>query len=374
MIELTNAQGEILVLLARSISGRNFQEVENIFKGNEDSNIQKILRFVWTSDDKLRNTVLRVAIDSYNIHGQKEGIEIIELIWQKADQKTRDFLCSTEYNLAEGDSVSTINMLRDLQGQERTNDSNKAVLEEVIQEMEEHKRVMGLGSNLRGAMKNLDVDQVKAALKDCGTDIEKVLMQEVCWSDGSRDALLVFPLEVEYEKDLGKEEFEKIKKITKLLWDKASSNVRDFWLKLVLAKGDNYIIDSLEKQQGMYGNIAGEGWLEDFIQEVKDYRRQREIQLNDSILEEEDEQTLELAKQESLLTAPIATDTTEPTADNKTTEKNDTNFWSEHKEKIALSVVVLCAAGAVAVYVPAYPGCTGFSSFGSSYINGCWYC
>lgn len=34
---------------------------------------------------------------------------------------------------------------------------------------------------------------------------------------------------------------------------------------------------------------------------------------------------------------------------------NDTNFWSEHKGKIALSVVGLCAAGAIAAYVLAYP-------------------
>ncbi|MDX5526641.1 MAG: hypothetical protein O7167_01980 [Wolbachia endosymbiont of Andrena nigroaenea] len=84
----------------------------------------------------------------------------------------------------------------------------------------------------------------------------------------------------------------------------------------------------------MHADMAGEGWLEDFIQEVKDYRRQRDIQLNDPILEEEDKQTLELAKQESLLTAPIATNTTEPTADNKTTEKNDTTFWSETKGRL----------------------------------------
>jgi hypothetical protein len=40
---------------------------------------------------------------------------------------------------------------------------------------------------------------------------------------------------------------------------------------------------------------------------------------------------------------------------NKIPEKNDTTFWSEHKGKIALSVVGLCAAGAVAAYVLAYP-------------------
>ncbi|MDE5057116.1 hypothetical protein OZD68_06070 [Wolbachia endosymbiont of Drosophila bicornuta] len=44
-----------------------------------------------------------------------------------------------------------------------------------------------------------------------------------------------------------------------------------------------------------------------------------------------------------------------PTADNKTPEKNDTNFWSEHKGKIALGVVGLCVVGAIAAYVLAYP-------------------
>jgi hypothetical protein len=128
----------------------NLLEVRNIFKDNEDSNIQKILRLQWTSN-KLINNVLGVAIDFYNTHGQKEGIEIIKLIWQKADQNTCDVLCSTEYNLAEDGNVSTINMLR----QGRTNDSNKDILEEVIQEMEEYKRVMGLDYNLREAIKIL---------------------------------------------------------------------------------------------------------------------------------------------------------------------------------------------------------------------------
>ncbi|GFY65081.1 ANK_REP_REGION domain-containing protein [Trichonephila inaurata madagascariensis] len=45
---------------------------------------------------------------------------------------------------------------------------------------------------------------------------------------------------------------------------------------------------------------------------------------------------------------------TEPIADNKTPKKNDTTFWSEHKGKIALSIVGLCVAGAVAAYMLAY--------------------
>lgn len=47
-------------------------------------------------------------------------------------------------------------------------------LETVIQEMEEHKRVMGLDSNLQEAIENLDIDQVKAALENCGTDAARV--------------------------------------------------------------------------------------------------------------------------------------------------------------------------------------------------------
>ncbi len=351
----TNTQQGILDSLVQAILHGNLLEVRNIFKDNEDSNIQKILRLKWTSNE-LINSVLRVAIDFYNTHGQKEGIEIIELIWQKADQGTRDFLCREEYNLAAGGSVNVINMLRDLQEQGRTNDSN-----EVIQEMEEHKRVMALGYNLREAIMSLNVNQVKVALENCDTDIEKVLMRKVYWNGGGIDALLVFPLKVKYKRNLDKEEFEKVKEITKLLWDKASPDVRNFWLESCITNeegqvtGDNYIIDSLEERQRMYANMAGEGWLEDFIQEVKDYRQQRDIELNDPILEEADKQILELTKQESLLTAPIAINTTEPTTDNNPPEKNDTTFWSKHKGKIALGAAVVCTAGAVAAYVLAYP-------------------
>lgn len=150
MTKLTNTQKGILDSLMQAILHGNLLEVRNIFKDNEDSNIQKILRLQWTSN-KLINNVLGVAIDFYNTHGQKEGIEIIKLIWQKADQNTCDVLRSTEYNLAEGGNVSTINMLR----QGRTNDSNKDILEEVIQEMEEYKTVMGLDYNLREEIKIL---------------------------------------------------------------------------------------------------------------------------------------------------------------------------------------------------------------------------
>jgi hypothetical protein len=316
----------------------NLLEVRNIFKDNEDSNIQKILRLQWISN-KLINNVLGAAIDFYNTHGQKEGIEIIELIWQKADQNTCDFICSTEYNLAEGGNVSTINMLR----QGRTNDSNKDILEAVIQEMEECKRVIGLDYKLREAIKNLDVDQVKAALESCGKDVKSVLERKVYWhGTGNVDALLVCPLKVKYSEKLDQEDVEKIKEITKLLWNGASSNVRDFWLKDNMvdergqSTGDNYIIAAIKGQQEFYveEGIADEEWLGDFIQEVKDYKKSREEELSKRVEDIEEK---------------------EPIADNETPGNSDTTFWSKHKGKIALDATVVCTAGAIAAYVLAYP-------------------
>lgn len=46
---------------------------------------------------------------------------------------------------------------------------------------------------------------------------------------------------------------------------------------------------------------------------------------------------------------------TAPTTVNQAPVKNDTNFLSKHKGKIALSVGGLCVAGAIAAYVLAYP-------------------
>ncbi|WP_259348871.1 hypothetical protein [Wolbachia pipientis] len=89
---------------------------------------------------------------------------------------------------------------------------------------------------------------------------------------------------------------------------------------------DNYIIGSLEKQQKEYANIAGEGWLEDFIQEVKGYKKDREIKLN------------------------------------------------EHKRKIALSVGGLCVAGAIAAYVLAYPVVALALTVLAAVILMGWYC
>ncbi|WP_353270429.1 hypothetical protein [Wolbachia endosymbiont (group A) of Myopa testacea] len=149
--------------------------------------------------------------------------------------------------------------------QRETGLSDIPALKTVIQEMEEHRRVMNLNIELRLAIISLDVNQVKAALENYGTDAARVLEREVYWNNGGVDAFLVYPLKVKYSKELNQEDVEKIKEITKLLWDKASPDVRNSWLEDYMVNregqstGGNYIIDSLEKQQEMYGNIAGEG-------------------------------------------------------------------------------------------------------------------
>ncbi|MBA8754892.1 hypothetical protein OZD68_06065 [Wolbachia endosymbiont of Drosophila bicornuta] len=203
----------------------------------------------------------------------KAQVEIIEQIWKEADQKTRDFLCNTEYDLAGGDSVNTINILRGLQ--ERTNDSNNVpVLGKVIQKIEDHKWVMDLDSNLQEAIENLDIDQVKAALENCGEDVERVLEREVYWSSGRVDALLVYPLKVEYSEELNQEDVEKIKESFKLMFDAASPGLLGFE-----PNGNNYVMDKLTCAQKRFAKISGVGeqCFQDLIQEFEEKLSKNEL-------------------------------------------------------------------------------------------------
>ncbi|MDX5496231.1 MULTISPECIES: hypothetical protein [unclassified Wolbachia] len=315
MVELTDAQEEILGSLRQAVRNDNFQEVQNVLDNKEHNDIQAVLSHEGTlTSDK--GTILNDVIDCSNASVNTK-VEIIELIWQKADQKTHDFLCDYKVTKSFEDQpyfTDTIDDLKRFQGKFDPHSTEYFALARVVQKIEDHKWVMDLDMALRRAIRSLNVDQVKTALENCGEDVESVLTRNVYWSDATDiDCLLIYPLMVDYERNLGKEEFEKIKEITKLLWDKASPDVRNFWLEdhMVNREGqnteDNYIIGSLEKQQKEYANIAGEGWLEDFIQEVKGYKKDREIKLN------------------------------------------------EYKGKIALGVVGLCVVGAIAAYVLAYP-------------------
>ncbi|MDX5526640.1 MAG: hypothetical protein O7167_01975 [Wolbachia endosymbiont of Andrena nigroaenea] len=94
--------------------------------------------------------------------------------------------------------------------QRETGLSDITALKTVIQEMEEHRRVMGLNIELRHVIKSLNVNQVKAALENYGEDVKSVLEREVDWNDGDVDPLLVYPLIVDYERNLDKEELKKI--------------------------------------------------------------------------------------------------------------------------------------------------------------------
>ncbi|WP_265025531.1 DUF2157 domain-containing protein [Wolbachia endosymbiont (group A) of Bibio marci] len=116
MIGLTNAQEEILGSLRQAVWNGNFQEVQNVLDNNEHNDIQAVLshKGTLTSD---KGTILDCVIDCPEASVNTK-VGIIELIWKRADQNTRDFLCG--YKI-----------------------TNKTVIEEV----EEHKRVMGLDSN-----------------------------------------------------------------------------------------------------------------------------------------------------------------------------------------------------------------------------------
>ncbi len=329
MVKLTNAQKEILDSLRLAIWGHNVEKVRDIF---ED---QKFLRLMRTSD-KIRNAVLEVAIQSCDMYGLKEDIEVIGLIWQKADQRTRDFLCSREYNLKVGGSVSAINILRNMQEKGRTNDSNKAALEEVIQEMEEHKRVKDLNMGLKDGIISFDVDRVKAALENCGEYVKSVLERRVYWEYGGVDAFLVYPLKVKYSKELNQEDVEKIKDIFKLMFDATSLRLLRFEFN------GNYVMSNLVKAQERFAKIPGVGeqCFQDLIQEF-------EGKLSKDTLDnaKTDDQIAWDREYATQLSQRIDHDLFE----------NDTTFWSKHKGKIALGAAVVCTAGAVAAYVLAYP-------------------
>ncbi|MBS9530186.1 hypothetical protein INQ25_02050 [Wolbachia endosymbiont of Rhagoletis cerasi] len=201
MVELTNAQEEILDSLRQAVWNGNFQEVQNVLDNNEHNDIQAVLSHEGTlTSDKgtILNDVIGCTKTSVNTK-----VGIIELIWQKADQETRDFLCDYKVvNSFEGQPyfVDTIDGLKPFQQKIDPNNTEYSALAQVIQEIEDHKWVKDLYSN-----------------------------------------------------------------------------------------------------------------------------------------------------------APIVTNTTTPTTGNKTPEKNETTFWSEHKGKISLGVGGLCAVGAIAAYVLAYP-------------------
>lgn len=252
--------------------------------------------------------------------------------------------------------------------------SDIPALETVIQEMEEHKRVMDLSSILRDAIKSLNVNQVEAALENCGENVQSVLDRIVYWVDGDVDAFLVYPLEVKYSKELNQEDVEKIKEIFELMFNAASPQLLGYE-----HRGNNYVMSKLVKAQKRFAKIPGVGeqCFQDLIQKFeeklskdtldnakaddqiawdKEYATRFSQEINHDLFENDE---LNACIDDTDLGQNPVINTANPEltneADNKTPEKNDTNFWSEHKGKIALGVTGLCVAGAVAAYVLAYP-------------------
>ncbi|WMT84619.1 hypothetical protein NMD99_00915 [Wolbachia endosymbiont of Listronotus oregonensis] len=185
MTELTDIQQKIQTSLITAISENNLKMVQEIFNSNENDDIQAALRHEGAPTSE-KDIILYFAITRLNdIVEDKEkfekSVKIIELIWQKTNQKIRGSVCDHAIESFENSLRETV--LSDI-----------PALETVIQEMEEHKRVMDLSSILRDAIKSLNVNQVEAALENCGENVQSVLDRIVYWVDGDVDAFLVYPL------------------------------------------------------------------------------------------------------------------------------------------------------------------------------------
>ncbi|WP_265023272.1 hypothetical protein [Wolbachia endosymbiont (group A) of Epistrophe grossularia] len=151
-------------------------------------------------------------------------------------------------------------------------------------------------------------DDIQAALSHKGT------------ADSNLDTILDFAIvclkkEVEAQGEIGRSV-----EIIKRIWQEADRKTRDSVCYRAMDSFQDYEVDNIST-------------LKPVIQEVEEHKRVRGLDSN----------------------APIVTNTTTPTTGNKTPEKNDTNFLSKHKGKIALGVVGLCVVGAIAAYVLAYP-------------------
>ncbi|WP_353288495.1 hypothetical protein [Wolbachia endosymbiont (group A) of Tromatobia lineatoria] len=166
---------------------------------------------------------------------------------------------------------------------------------------------------------------------------------------------------------MNQEDVEKIKESFKLMFDAASPGLLGFE-----PNGNNYVMDKLTCAQKRFAKIPGVGeqCFQDLIQEFEEKLSKNELdnaKINDQIAWDKEYATRfsqEINQDPSENDDLNFIDDTDldqntvnsaPTADNKTPEKNETTFWSEHKGKIALGVVGLCAVGTVAAYVLAYP-------------------
>lgn len=324
---LWNKRKETQNSLRLAIVNSNLREVLSILeKINSEEGIdytQEVLRSKFDGN----YTILDFAI----LQREKD---IIKALWQKADQETRILLSNSAIKLANKSSDYDVkNLFQKLgitiestlkkpleQTYEESNQKN-GICGRAIQKVENLKRISDLHYKLRQAIDYLDVKKVKAVLEDCDTNLAMILNRPI--HSQSKTTLLLYPLQVGLNKRyigdgkrLKQEDLRNIKEITKLLWDKASPDIRDFWFKFnqdqqeestkdtkatfeahlknaspdirdlwlkyqrVPENQDAAVIKLLKGEQQRHAKIDSEKWLEDFIQEVKDYTEQKSIEEN----------------------------------------------------------------------------------------------
>uniref|UniRef100_A0A3B0IYM9 Uncharacterized protein n=1 Tax=Wolbachia endosymbiont of Aleurodicus dispersus TaxID=1288877 RepID=A0A3B0IYM9_9RICK len=280
-------------LISEAIQG-NFESIES----NHDSDIQEVLKSKLPSDiqEKFQEDLPNHCTTLQFITFQKNQKEI-----NQYTKKMKQKIESIPSGLA-------------MQEAKVSDDSH-------MQKVKNLKRTSDLHHKLRQAIDYLDVKKVKAVLEDYDTNLAMILNRPI--HSQSKTTLLLYPLQVGLNKRyigdgkrLKQEDLRNIKEITKLLWDKASPDICDFWLKFhqdqqeestkdkkatfeahlknaspdirdswlknqrAPENQDAAVIKLLKGEQQRHAKIGSEKWLEDFIQEVKDYTEQKSIEEN----------------------------------------------------------------------------------------------
>ncbi|MFP3024297.1 MAG: hypothetical protein ACEY3K_16000 [Wolbachia sp.] len=291
---LTDRQKKIRdSLISEAIKG-NFENIKN----NHDSDIQEVLKSELPSNiqKEFKDDLPNPCTISQLIIFKKNKKEIDQCI-QKMEQKIKSISCDIAMQEEKGSDDSHMQKVKNL------------------------KRTSDLHHKLCQAIDYLDVKKVKAVLEDCDTNLAMILNRPI--HSQSKTTLLLYPLQVGLNKRyigdgrrLKQEDLRNIKEITKLLWDKASPDIRDFWFKFhqdqqeestkntkatfeahlknaspdirdlwlknqrAPENQDVAVIKLLKGEQQRHAKIGSEKWLEDFIQEVKDYTEQKSIEEN----------------------------------------------------------------------------------------------
>ncbi|WP_264336768.1 MULTISPECIES: hypothetical protein [unclassified Wolbachia] len=324
---LWNKRKETQNSLRLAIVNSNLREVLSILeKINSEEGIdytQEVLRSKFDGN----YTILDFAI----LQREKD---IVKALWQEANEDTRVFLSDSAIKSANYSSNFDLKkIIPEIESDNRkcTKKATKRTYEEShrendirdidMQKVENFQRIGTLHYKLCEAINSLEIEKVKAVLEDCDTNLEMILNRPI--HSPSKTTLLLYPLYVGLKKlrtgdgkRLKQEDLSNIKEITKLLWDKASPDICDFWLKFhqdqqeestkdkkatfeahlknaspdirdswlknqrAPENQDAAVIKLLKGEQQRHAKIGSEKWLEDFIQEVKDYTEQKSIEEN----------------------------------------------------------------------------------------------